>query len=852
MKKIWSKIIPVLVMFSIFLAPISINIEKKYDRLTLTTKVKQVEAFRFWGTTDADAEGDTQTDYSLKCASWSGIDLGGCVATLLYFFWTITAWIAYAAGGFLDFFIYYSVNSSSYSGSFVETGWGIIRDIANIFFIIALIYVAIKTVLSLSIANNKKLVGWIIIMALLINFSLFVTKAVIDSSNILAKIFYNNITPVGKNGETLDPSDGGEKSISLGLISSYNPQKIITRDVYKTEGAGIFSFVTIILMFVTLYTAYVFFAVAILFLARVVSLWMAMIFSPLAFASYTLDIDIPGFGHRKWWTELFKNAFLAPVFIFFLYIIILFLKIEGKIFYSDSSNTPMQTIMSVVVSFSIVMALLMKAKKLAVEYSGEMGQAMTKGGKILGGLAIGAATGGAALLGSRVIGGAAAKRLSSSGERLREKAKEKGFSGYAARLQLKALDYGTKASFDARKTKAGTALGGVSGMNFQSANLIGLGSKEGGYKGAGDRAFAKLKEKSELYKTNMSDKEVKAWSQERTLKYRKELTDARKNGTEKEYKKKYGENPPKEYTKASELNKDRMEAYKDNLGQSGLLGALSYHIAKSSVGLMDKESFEKSKKGGVMNEKYKKLYRDKKEKEAYAESREKGVAFNQGAFNAKYRGTEKNIEYDESIAKEVNNDLIKKVKMGIAGAAIGGIAGGAIGAIAGGAIGAGVGKGFVDEAGESKMAQMIAKENKELGKIGVKLEDLVNTLKKQNDFKNKARTLKINNEDLFTNNKVDSEKIDKASAYLKFSSEDLSNRLKVVNEKIAKAKEDGTNTLFFDTEKIKIQKEMIDTTIKTSQVKDLRDIEEKIANTDKRIYDLTGQKAKLGNKEEEK
>ena len=98
------------------------------------------------------------------------------------------------AGGILDFFVYYSTNSSSYTNEFVSQAWGAVRDIANIFFIITLLYIAIKTILGLNVTDNKRLVGAVIIVALIINFSLFTTKVVIDTSNILAKVFYNNIT----------------------------------------------------------------------------------------------------------------------------------------------------------------------------------------------------------------------------------------------------------------------------------------------------------------------------------------------------------------------------------------------------------------------------------------------------------------------------------------------------------------------------------------------------------------------------------------------------------------------------------------------------------------------------------
>ncbi len=341
--------------------------------------------------------------YSLGC-NLTRFSLTGCFAEFFYLIWEITAKLARLAGQFLDFFVYYSTNDQSYRAEFVEKGWAVVRDIANLFFIIALIYVAIKTILDMGHSNSKKMVATIIMIALIINFSLFVTKVVIDGSNILAKIFYNNITPVDKNGSPLTAENGGEKSISVGMIDKYDPQELITQDQYDEIGAGWFIFTTIILTLITFYTAYVFLTVALLFVARVVSLWIAMIFSPLAFASLTLpEVDMGDMSYKKWWSDLIGNAILAPFFIFFLYIIVLFLDVKNFISYDGTGDT-FQKIMKVVIPFMITTGLLMKAKEVAVKYSGEMGKNIVKAGAAVGTLALGATALGAAAVGRGTIG----------------------------------------------------------------------------------------------------------------------------------------------------------------------------------------------------------------------------------------------------------------------------------------------------------------------------------------------------------------------------------------------------------------------------------------------------------------
>src|SRR3972149_11518169 len=61
-------------------------------------------------------------------------------------------------------------------------------------FIFVLLYVAIGTILGLSKVNWKKTLVLIVIAALLINFSLFFTKIIVDASNILAWAFYQGIS----------------------------------------------------------------------------------------------------------------------------------------------------------------------------------------------------------------------------------------------------------------------------------------------------------------------------------------------------------------------------------------------------------------------------------------------------------------------------------------------------------------------------------------------------------------------------------------------------------------------------------------------------------------------------------
>ncbi len=441
----------------------------------------------------------------------SGLNIPNCIAWTTYTIWEATSLIARLAAEILDFFVYYSTNSTSYNNTFISKGWGAVRDVANILFIIILLYIAIETVLGLNAAHNKRLIAMVIVVALVINFSLFATQLVIDSTNILAKVFYNGMNSVNAEGGSLATGVEGQKKISEGIISKYDPQKIITDTATYDSNKGTFILITIILIAVTLYTAWIFFAVAFLFVGRVVSLWIAMVFSPFAFASFALPFDIPGVGHKEWWKRLSENALLAPLFIFFLYLIVMFTGFLNQVIsYQNTTNLGtwenlMQHLMATIIPFLIIVGLLREAKKLAVKYSGEFGEALHKAGSAVGGLVVGgtiaAVSGGTALALRGTVGKVgSAMQNSEYLAGIEEKGGAKGWM--AARLRDAGKYTGTR-TFDARNVK-------VAGKSLPSGGPKFLSQvREGGNEGAIKRKTEKRQKRAEELATVSSRKEKK-------------------------------------------------------------------------------------------------------------------------------------------------------------------------------------------------------------------------------------------------------------------------------------------------------------------------------------------------------
>src|SRR3989344_4255696 len=71
----------------------------------------------------------------------------------------------------------------------VQEGWKIVRDIANAFFILILLWIAFTIIFNFENLGRRKLLVRVIVVALLINFSLVMVTTVFGFANILAGVF---------------------------------------------------------------------------------------------------------------------------------------------------------------------------------------------------------------------------------------------------------------------------------------------------------------------------------------------------------------------------------------------------------------------------------------------------------------------------------------------------------------------------------------------------------------------------------------------------------------------------------------------------------------------------------------
>jgi len=202
----------------------------------------------------------------------------------------------------------------------IELAWGTFRDLANIFFIFILLYISIATILQLEQYSAKQLLVKVILIALLMNFSLFVTKVVIDTSNILATQFYSSIAPGGSSG---DNGLSNEFVKGLKLTTIYTAGSDVSSGGKATSGSLELGDSLTLILFASIFiliTAFVFFAAAIMFTIRTAVLAFLMVLSPLAFASMVLP-GTRGMA-KKWWGELLNQSFFAPIYLALTWVVL--------------------------------------------------------------------------------------------------------------------------------------------------------------------------------------------------------------------------------------------------------------------------------------------------------------------------------------------------------------------------------------------------------------------------------------------------------------------------------------------------------------------------------------------------
>lgn len=285
----------------------------------------------------------------------------------------------------------------------VDIGWTIFRDLANIMFIFILLWISIGTILGLGSIDTKHVLANVIVIGLLLNFSLFITKVVIDSANVVTIHFYDLITR------------GGTQSISAAFMDGLKIQTIskergafvnrleesVERAEKVSDELNRFWNIMIIGVFgsiLILVAAFVFLATSLMFIGRFVMLCFLMILSPLAFAAYIL----PNTHHyyEDWWHRLISNSFFPAAYMILAFVVVktiqsdAFARYMTNVSFGDAITSGQPDSLGIVINFIILIGLMLGCLTVAQKIGGStasFGVDMAKKarGLVGGGLALG-------------------------------------------------------------------------------------------------------------------------------------------------------------------------------------------------------------------------------------------------------------------------------------------------------------------------------------------------------------------------------------------------------------------------------------------------------------------------------
>lgn len=239
------------------------------------------------------------------------------------FFNTITNWVLQWLGDLLAFIMTFfqwllSFSMGFYEVGVVNAGWTVMRDFANMFFIVALIIMAFATIFNVSGYDFRSMIGRFLVAAVVMNFSLVLSKLFLKFTDVISNVFITALGDVsGQLGQALSPGVTVANGNNLANINAFAQAGI------TTGLTGIFAIIFVGILLVSMSTAAAFIFV------RIPILWYVMIFAPIAIV---LNI-FPGTkkSFSSWLNMLLGWGLYLPIFLFYLYFGMFFLSRQGDI-----------------------------------------------------------------------------------------------------------------------------------------------------------------------------------------------------------------------------------------------------------------------------------------------------------------------------------------------------------------------------------------------------------------------------------------------------------------------------------------------------------------------------------------
>lgn len=271
-------------------------------------------------------------------------------------------------------FIVVLLNIRTYTDNFANViyfAWEIIRNLTNIFFILVLVAVGLGTLFRISGWQAKDVLVKLIVGAILVNFSLVIAQSVLGIADTVQNQFlpnsYNSVAQLGwklmvdGTKDTLFNSFPGDSALKTG-------QFVTTIRL-------------IIMLILAIFSFFMFVAIFIFLVIRIVALWLLLMTSPLPWAAMVLPATKKWAG--KWWGNFFKYAFQTPIIAFMLNLTAVISVKQGNVIQKVASSGQVgslsQDFMWAIGSNLVLVAFMFMSLKVASSFGTWGSAAVMKG-----------------------------------------------------------------------------------------------------------------------------------------------------------------------------------------------------------------------------------------------------------------------------------------------------------------------------------------------------------------------------------------------------------------------------------------------------------------------------------------
>ena len=285
----------------------------------------------------------------------------GTISAITGLIKTFLIWILYAVSLIFDNMVAIGISREFYQLNWIKLVWGVTRDLANIAFIAGIIVIGYLIIFGKDYWRSKFIN--LIIIAFIINFSLFFGKVIIDAGNFATAIFYSMTAvesapasdqqfdrflvsrTILKLGDNQQPFFGN-RSIATGLIAYMNPMSIygpeeLQKQINENDDGNLDENIKKMKIILDIFFSLLIFKLSkslleasYMFVMRMISLIYYLISSPVFFAWYFLPK-----GDKKlteWFEAISRKSFCMTTYMIGMWCFFLFLGASGNWF--DMTN----------------------------------------------------------------------------------------------------------------------------------------------------------------------------------------------------------------------------------------------------------------------------------------------------------------------------------------------------------------------------------------------------------------------------------------------------------------------------------------------------------------------------------